>query len=78
MPRDLSGEELIKKLIKFNYKITRQTGSHLRLTRTVEGIEHHITIPNHNPLRVGTLNNIIQDLASHLGINKSELLQQLF
>jgi len=36
IPRDLSGEELARLLIKFGYQVTRQTGSHLRLSRVGE------------------------------------------
>jgi len=43
LPRELSGDELAKKLSIFGYHITRQTGSHLRLTTTERG-EHHVTI----------------------------------
>jgi hypothetical protein len=32
LPRDLSGEELIRKLRRLGYEQTRQTGSHVRLT----------------------------------------------
>jgi len=34
LPRDISGEELAKLLRKYGYKVTRQTGSHMRLTTT--------------------------------------------
>jgi glycerophosphoryl diester phosphodiesterase len=34
----------------YGYQTTRQTGSHLRLTTDKNGI-HHITIPNHDPLK---------------------------
>jgi predicted RNA binding protein YcfA (HicA-like mRNA interferase family) len=44
IPRDLSGIDLAKKLRKYGYTITRQTGSHLRLTTTEQG-EHHIAFP---------------------------------
>ena len=44
IPRDLSGEDLIKLLTKFGYQVTRQQGSHVRLTTQMEG-EHHLTIP---------------------------------
>lgn len=57
IPRDLSGQELIKKLKKFGYIPTRQVGSHIRLSTTVKG-EHHITIPNHDYLKIGTLSII--------------------
>jgi len=58
LPRDLAGNELAKKLSIFGYRVTRQTGSHLRLTTTERG-EHHITIPNQPSLRVGTLAAIL-------------------
>ena len=76
LPRDLSGPELAKLLRTVGYEITRQTGSHLRLTTRVLG-EHHVTIPNHSPLKVGTLAGILSDVSQHLGITKSELLERL-
>jgi predicted RNA binding protein YcfA (HicA-like mRNA interferase family) len=54
LPTDISSTELINLLKKLGYQISRQKGSHIRLT-TLEKGEHHITIPNHNPLRLGTL-----------------------
>jgi predicted RNA binding protein YcfA (HicA-like mRNA interferase family) len=54
LPRDVSGSDLAKALRRLGYQVTRQTGSHLRLTTTERG-EHHVTIPNHNPLKIGTL-----------------------
>ena len=48
IPRDIKGEHLTKKLKQFGYEVTRQSGSHIRLTTTTNG-EHHITIPAHNP-----------------------------
>jgi len=77
LPRDLSGIELARKLEKYGYRITRQTGSHLRLTTLVNG-EHHITIPQHTDLRVGTLHGILTDVADHLDIHRDELIQDLF
>ena len=77
IPRDIAGYELIKIIGKFGYQITRQTGSHIRLTTTENGI-HHITVPNHSPLRIGTLSNILSDIGEHLQISKMELLEKLF
>ena len=34
LPRDLSGSDLAQSLRKLGYSVTRQTGSHLRLTTT--------------------------------------------
>ncbi len=77
VPRDLSGAELVKRLGKMGYSISRQTGSHLRLTSTVHG-EHHVTIPNHDPLRVGTLAAILAAVAAHHGLTRDALIQRLF
>jgi predicted RNA binding protein YcfA (HicA-like mRNA interferase family) len=77
LPRDLSGRALAQALERYGYQITRQTGSHLRLT-TRQGGEHHITIPAHDSLRVGTLSSILTEVAGHLGMDRSTLSVQLF
>jgi len=77
IPRDLGGEELARLLRRYGYEVTRQTGSHLRLTTRLKG-EHHITIPRHKPLKVGTLNSILKDVADHLGMEKGRLIRELF
>lgn len=78
IPRDVGGEELIQLLARFGYSITRQTGSHIRLTSSARGTEHHITIPRHNPLKVGTLSGILKDVASYLEINRQQFIADLF
>jgi phage protein D len=40
--------------------------------------EHHVTVPNHDPLRVGTLSAILAAVAAHHGLSRNELLQTLF
>jgi len=77
LPRDVSGSELAKKLSAFGYKVTRQIGSHLRLTTQQNG-QHHITVPNHDSLRVGTLSGILNDIANHLEVPREELISRLF
>jgi predicted RNA binding protein YcfA (HicA-like mRNA interferase family) len=78
LPRDLSGEKLARLLSKFGYEITRQSGSHLRLTSTRKNREHHLTIPAHRQLSVGTLAQILTDAASYLEMNRDEFAQELF
>lgn len=78
LPRDISGEDLIKKLRKLGYEINRQTGSHIRLNLRKSGQEHHLTIPRHKSLRIGTLNNILNDVAEHLSLSRDELIKSLF
>jgi predicted RNA binding protein YcfA (HicA-like mRNA interferase family) len=77
IPRDLSSKDLVRGLSGVGYCVTRQTGSHLRLT-TIEGGQHHITIPRHDPLKVGTLSSILADVARHAKITKKELIERLF
>ena len=78
IPRDIGGEALARLLGKFGYSITRQTGSHIRLTSSAKGTEHHITVPRHNPLKVGTLSGILKDVASYLEINRQQFMEDLF
>lgn len=77
LPRDVSGDELATLLRGYGYEATRQTGSHLRLTRSTDGTEHHVTVPRHDPLRVGTLSAILGDVAAHLGLERAELAAKL-
>jgi len=77
IPRDLSGQELTGLLKRYGYQITRQTGSHFRLTTTMKG-EHHITIPKHRPLKVGTLSSILSDIASYLKVSRKTLIREVF
>lgn len=77
LPRDLSGSELAKRLERLGYDVTRKTGSHLRLTSQVGGV-NHVTIPDHDSLRVGTLAAILKSVAAHHGTTKEEVLLRLF
>ena len=77
LPRDLSGAELAKALGRIGYLQTRQSGSHIRLTVQTPS-QHHITIPAHDPLKVGTLAAILADVAAHLKIDRDELVRRLF
>lgn len=76
LPRDVSGDDLIKALRQLDYEPTRQSGSHIRLTTTENG-EHHVTIPNHDTIKLGTLASILDAVADHHKISCSELLLRL-
>jgi predicted RNA binding protein YcfA (HicA-like mRNA interferase family) len=77
LPRDLSGRDLAKALSRLGYTISRQTGSHIRLTTHRKG-EHHVTIPDHASMRVGTLGAVIGDVARHHGVTRDEVARMLF
>jgi predicted RNA binding protein YcfA (HicA-like mRNA interferase family) len=76
--RDVGGEELAGLLGRYGYRVTRQTGSHIRLTSSAKGFEHHITIPEHKPLKVGTLDHIVNEIAAYLQMDRQELVKGLF
>lgn len=78
LPRDLPGMELATLLRRYGYEIKRQTGNHLRLTSMIKGKEHHITIPRHKHLQMGTLNAILSDVASYLEKDRGRLIEDLF
>jgi predicted RNA binding protein YcfA (HicA-like mRNA interferase family) len=78
IPRDISDKELTRLLSRYRYEILRETSSHLRLISNFMGYAHNITIPDHHFLKVGTLNNILKDIAEYLKIPKEQLIEELF
>jgi predicted RNA binding protein YcfA (HicA-like mRNA interferase family) len=77
IPRDITGVQLVALLKIYGYEVTRQKGSHIRLT-TNSPQEYHITIPHHNPLKIGTLSNILGNIAAQQNIPKEKVIQELF
>lgn len=77
IPRDVYGIDLARALRVRGYDQTRQDGSHLRLTTHVNGT-HHVTIPNHKPLKTGTLlGGVLEPVAAHHRLTVEELLRTL-
>ena len=76
VPRDCTGESPVKALSCLVYSLSRQTGSYLRVTTSVRG-GHHVTVPSHNPIRVGTLHAILKDVAEHHAMTVEDPILQL-
>jgi predicted RNA binding protein YcfA (HicA-like mRNA interferase family) len=77
LPRDLSGAQLVKVLCReWGYHQLHQEGSHVIL-ETESPAHQRLSVPNHNPLRVGTLNSIVRTVATHKGIERQTLLDSL-
>ena len=77
IPRQVTGNQLAKALHVLGYVETRQTGSHIRLKTEVNGT-HHVTVPNHYPLKVGTLlNGVLKPVAAHHRLTVEEILAKL-
>jgi predicted RNA binding protein YcfA (HicA-like mRNA interferase family) len=77
LPRDISANDLIKASKNLGYEVTRQVGSHIRLSTQQNG-QHHITIPNHNPIKIGTLSAILSDMATHFNMSKDQIIAKIF
>lgn len=76
LPRGLSGRQLMRLAEKLGYQFRRGSGSHIVMTISAGG--HHICIPDHKELSIGTLNDIINDIAQQLQLSKQEVVTQLF
>ena len=77
LPRDLSGAHLVKVLCKnFGYRRVHQVGSHIVL-ETDTPVHHRLSVPEHDRLRVGTLNAMLRSVAKAKGISKNDILRSL-
>ena len=75
--RDITGKELIKRLKLLGYVAVRQNGSHIRV-QTEQNGKHSETIPNHDPMKQGTLRKILKNIANHFDLTLEELELMLF
>jgi predicted RNA binding protein YcfA (HicA-like mRNA interferase family) len=77
LPRDLKGGDLAKTLCRdWAYRVVNQEGSHIIL-QTETPSHQRIAIPDHNPVRLGTLNSILRLVARHKGVERDEILRSL-
>jgi len=77
IPRDVNACELITLLTSYGYNIVRQTGSHVRLSKLIDEVGHNITIPNHKPIKIGTLHNIVKNICLVNRLDVNEFYRQL-
>lgn len=76
IPRNIQGKKLVEVLTKFwGYEVIHQKGSHIILE--ANNPHHRVCIPNHNPIRIGTLNSIINAVARHKNVAKQDILNSL-
>ncbi len=73
----VSGKALVKFLRSLGYVVVRRKGSHVRLRKQTGAGEHNITVPDHQTLAKGTLNDILSAVSIWNGIPKHDLLKQL-
>ncbi len=56
LPRDVNGAEAAKSLKRHGFSVIRQTGSHLILRKD----DRVVVVPQHKPLKPGTLKGVIE------------------
>ena len=76
LPRGVSADRLIGALEKFGYEKIRQKGSHVRLFHTTAPT-HSISVPLHDPLKIGTFHGILAEVAQAQSISIQDILDLL-
>jgi len=76
-PREISGLQLTEALKRVGYRVTRQTARSIRLTIAAP-LQHHITISAHDPIKIGALMAILDDVAVRLRLTPKQLQRSLF
>lgn len=63
----LSGQEVIKILLSFGFKVASQKGSHIKLRRILpDNTKQTLTVPNHPELDTGTLRAIYRQALRYI------------
>ena len=77
LPRDLDGRALVKVLCRdWGYRFVHQEGSHIIL-QTDTPTHQRLPVPDHSPLRTGTLSAILRLVATHHGVEREAILRGL-
>jgi len=63
LPRDIDGDKVVRALVRdWGYVQVNCAAGHVIL-QTQTPVRHRITVPNRDPLRIGTLNAILRAVA---------------
>lgn len=76
LPRDLTGDDLLRGLKRIGYALERQAGSHMIL-KCDSPRPHSVTVPNHKPIKIGTLSSILHEVALQRSLSVEGLLKVL-
>lgn len=69
LPTDISGQELVKVLLRVGFVVNRQRGSHIVLRRS--NPYARVVVPDHKRVRPGTLRQILNEA----GLSVEQLLE---
>ena len=76
LPRGVSADRLIRALERLGYAVIRQKGSHIRLFHQAAPA-HSISVPQHDPLKIGTFHGILAEVAQAQSISVQDILDLL-
>ncbi len=77
LPRDASGRDLVQALCRdWGYHQVHQVGSHIIL-QTDAPMSHRISVPDHSPLPIRTLNAILRGVARVKQVPKEDVLRSM-
>ena len=76
LPRGVSAERLIRALERLGYTVIRQKGSHIRLFHETAP-SHSISVPLHDPLKIGTFHGILVEVAQAQSISIQDIINLL-
>ena len=76
LPRGVSANRLIRALERLGYTVIRQKGSHMRLSHQAAPA-HSISVPLHDPLKIGTFHGILVEVAEAQSISIKDILDLL-
>ncbi|SEF56380.1 HicA toxin of toxin-antitoxin [Bryocella elongata] len=77
VPRSVNGIDFANHLIRrWHFVELRQTGSHI-IVRTETPSRRTLSIPAHKPLRSGTFQDLLDDVAHHKGLSREDVLRDL-
>ncbi len=62
----LTAKQVLAILTQFGFVIASQRGSHIKLTRLVQGQKQILTIPNHTELDTGTSKAIMRQASRYI------------
>ena len=69
LPRDVSGSEAVRALKRLGFEVTRQEGSHIRMSKGAV----RITVPNHKTILPKTLQSVLRQA----GVSVEQFLEAL-
>jgi len=76
IPRNVTGDLLVRRLPRLGYQELRQRGSHKNMRTDIDG-RYTVQVPMHKPIKTGMLESLLKKIAAHHHISVDELIEKL-